>query len=221
MGGSSSLDLPQEVSVWKWIGLTAGAAAVAAMALGCAEQPSAVAAVIGDKTYTVRWPVVTVETAVITGEVTDMKVTERVRQRSDHAVAVATLTGTLKLRNTSADKTVRLVTGKILYIDTQGQPIRLDEARPELTVRFLTSANQRLDPGQEATQFLAVEFPAEVRAKRLGEIRLELVYIPSPYRTETVNVVVSIGEARKPENWFPLESFPIESQSLDGPYIVP
>ncbi len=222
MGGSSSLALYQEMSVSKWIGLTAGAAAVAALALGCAEQPSAAAAVIGDKTYTVRWPVVTVETAVITGEVTNLKVTERVRQGSDHAAAAAQLTGTLKLRNISADQTVRLVTGKIRYIDTQGQPITLDEARPEPTVRFPTSGRDRLDPGQEAIQFLAVEFPAEaLRTQRLGEIRLELAYIPSPYRTETVNVIVSIGEASKPENWYPLESAPIEAQSFDGEYIVP
>jgi hypothetical protein len=212
MGESSNL-------VSKWIGRTAGAAAVAALALGCAEQPSA-AAVIADKTYTVRWPSVAVTAAIITGAVTDMKVTERVRQGSDHATAK--LTGTLKLRNTSADQTVRLVTGKILYIDTQGQPISLDEARPEPSVRFLTAGRDRLDPGQEAIQFLAVEFPAEaLRTQRLGEIRLELAYIPSPYRTETVNVIVSIGEASKPENWFPLESAPIGAQSFDGEYIVP
>jgi hypothetical protein len=214
MGGSSSL-------VSKWIGRTAGAAAVAALALGCAEPPSA-AAVIADKTYTVRWPSVAVTAAIITGAVTDMKVTERVRLGSDLAVTTAKFTGTLTLRNTSADQTVQLVTGKLLYIDTQGRPISLDEARPEPTVRFPTSGRDRLDPGQEAIQFLAVEFPAEaLRTQRLGEIRLELAYIPSPYRTETVNVIVSIGEASKPENWFPLESAPIGAQSFDGDYIVP
>lgn len=206
----------------KWIGRTAGAAAVAALALGCAEQPSATAAVIADKTSTVRRPSVAVTAAVITGEVTDMKVTERVRQGSDRAVTTAKFTGTLKLRNTSGDQTVQLVTGKILYIDTQGRPISLDEARTEPTVRFSTSGRDRLDPGQEAIQFLAVEFPAEaLRTQRLGEIRLELAYIPSPYRTETVNAIVSIGEASKPENWFPLESAPIGAQSFDGEYIVP
>lgn len=210
MGGSSSLH--QKMSVSKWIGRTAGAAAVAALALGCAEQPSAATAVIADTTYIVRWPPVAVTAAIITGVVTDLKVTERVRQGSDHAGATAKLTGTLTLRNTSADQTVRLVTGKILYIDTQGRPISLDEASTEPTVRFPTSGRERLDPGQEAVQFLTVGFPAEaLRTQRLGEIRLELAYIPSPYRTETVNVIVPIG----------LESFPIESQSLDGPYLVP
>ena len=38
------------------------------------------------------------------------------------------------------------------------------------------------DPGQEASQPLDVDFPAEaLKAKKLKEIRLELAYIPSPY----------------------------------------
>jgi hypothetical protein len=39
-----------------------------------------------------------------------------------------------------------------------------------------------------------VEFPAEaLKAKKLKEIRLELAEIPSPYREESVNFIVSIG----------------------------
>jgi len=39
-----------------------------------------------------------------------------------------------------------------------------------------------------------VDFPAEaLKAKKLKEIRLDLAYIPSPYREETVSFVVSIG----------------------------
>ena len=51
-----------------------------------------------------------------------------------------------------------------------------------------------LDPGKEATQTLDVEFPAEaLKAKMLKEIRLELVYIPSPYKEESAKFIVSIG----------------------------
>jgi uncharacterized protein YjbJ (UPF0337 family) len=38
--------------------------------------------------------------------------------------SAAKLTGKLKLTNSSTDQTVRLVGGKILFIDAQGQPIR-------------------------------------------------------------------------------------------------
>ena len=55
-------------------------------------------------------------------------------------------------------------------------------------------AGGRADPGQDTTQVLDVEFPVEaLKAERLKEIRLELAYIPSPFREEVVNFVVSIG----------------------------
>ena len=89
---------------------------------------------------------------------------------------------------------MRLLEGKLLYIDAQGQPIKLEDSRTEPTLKFATYGSERLDPGQEATQTLDVEFPAEaLKARRLKEIRLAFSYIPSPYREETVNFAVSIG----------------------------
>jgi hypothetical protein len=186
----------RETTMSKWIGVTILAAGVA-MTFGCSQGPSGTAAVIEDKTYTVTPASVTVKAGIVTGEVTEMKVTERVEKSSGRVVSPAKLTGTLKLKNTSANQTVRLVAGKILYIDAQGQPIKLEAARPEPTVKFAMYGKEQLDPGQDATQSLDVEFPAEaLKAKKLKEIRLELAYIPSPYREETVNFVVSIGAGK-------------------------
>jgi hypothetical protein len=180
----------------KWMALTILAAGVA-MILGCSQQPSGTAAIIEDKTYTVTPASVTVKAGIVTGEVTELKVMERVEQGSSRVVSPAKLTGTLKLKNTSANETVRLVAGKILYIDAQGQPIKLEESRTEPVVKFATYGSERLDPGQDATQSLDVEFPAEaLKAKKLKEIRLELAYIPSPYREESINFTVSIGAGK-------------------------
>ena len=109
----------------KWMGLTILAAAVAVMAVGCSPQPSGTAAVIEDKTYTVTPASVKVKAGIVTGEVTEMKVTERVEKGSGRVVSPAKLTGTLKLKNSSVNQTVRLVAGKIQYIDAQGQPCLL------------------------------------------------------------------------------------------------
>jgi hypothetical protein len=123
-----------------------------------------------------------------------MKVTERVEQGSGRVISAAKLTAKVVLKNSSANQTVRLVAGTIKYIDVQGQPIKIEETRTEPTLRFATYGSDRLDPGQEATQSLDVDFPAEaLKAKKLKEIRLDLAYIPSPYREETVNFIVSIG----------------------------
>jgi hypothetical protein len=176
-----------------WAGVMMVTTAVAAMTVGCSQQ-SGTAVVIEDKVYTVTPASVTVKAGIVTGEVTEMKVTERVEKGSGRLVSPAKLTGMLKLTNSSKDQAVRLVGGKIQYMDAQGQPIKLGETRTEPTIRFATYGSERLDPGQDATQSVDVDFPAEaLQAKKLKEIRFELAYIPSPYKEEAVNFTVSIG----------------------------
>jgi hypothetical protein len=75
--------------------------------------------------------------------------------------------------------------------------IKLEGDRAEPIVRFTPYGDERLDPGQDTTRILDVEFPVEaLKAERLKEIRLELAYIPSPFREEVVNFVVSIGAGK-------------------------
>ena len=183
---------------WRW-GLGAALVALVAwMIFGPAQQPAAVAAPIEERTYAVTPASVKVKAGIVTGEVAEMKVAERVEQGSDRIVTAAKLTGTLRLKNTSANQTVRLLEGKLRYIDTLGQPIKLEDARSEPIIKFTTyGSSERLDPGQEATQSLDVDFPAEaLKANRLKEIRFEFAYIPSQYREETVNFAVSIGSGK-------------------------
>ncbi|MEX2222464.1 MAG: hypothetical protein WEG40_11770 [Candidatus Rokuibacteriota bacterium] len=151
---------------------------------------------IEDRVYPVTPASMTVKIGIITGEVMELKVIERVEKGSDRIVSPARLTGTLRLENTSSNRTVRLVEGKLRFIDAQGQPIRLESARTDSIVKF-TYGNERLDPGADITRPLDVEFPVEaLEAKKLKEIRLDLSYIPSPFREETVNFVVSIGAGK-------------------------
>ena len=183
----------------KRIGLAVTFALATAAAVtfgGCSPQPSAVAPVISDKVYTVTPDSVKAKVGIVSGELTEMTVTERIEQGSGRVDSPAKLTGKLALKNLSADQTVRLIGGKILYIDAQGQPIMLEEKRTEPTIKVASSygSTERLDPGQDATQALEAEFPVEaLKAKKLKEIRLELSYIPSPFKEEKLNFTVSIG----------------------------
>jgi hypothetical protein len=111
-------------------------AAVAAMALGCAQQQSGPSVVIEDKVYAVTPDSVSVKTGIMTGQVTEMKVTERIEKGSGNVVSPAKLTGKLLLKNSSADQTVRLIEGKIQFIDDQGQPIKVEEKRVAPTFKF-------------------------------------------------------------------------------------
>jgi len=178
----------------KWVGVMMVTLAVLAVTLGCSQQPSGPQVVIEDKVYTVTPASMTVKAGILTGDVKEMKVTERVEKGSGTVVSPAKLTGTIKLTNSSKDQVVRLVTGKILYIDAQGQPIKISETQTEPTIKFATYGAETLDPGKDATQSMDVDFPAEaLKAKKLKEIRLELAYIPSPYKEESVKFTVVIG----------------------------
>ena len=178
---------------WRW-GLGAAVVVIMGwMTFGPAQQPAATAATIDDKTYAVTPATMKLTAGIVTGEVTDMKVTERIEQGSGRVVSPAKLTARIVLKNSSASQTVRLVTGKIQYIDAQGRPITFEDNRADLIVKFSTT-NERLDPGQETTESLDVDFPvAALKANTLKAIRLNLAYVPSPFREDTVNLAVSIG----------------------------
>ena len=181
--------------MWIRTGLTLGSAATAALIAGCSPAPSAVAAVVKDRTYDVTPGLVTVKAGILTGEVTEMKITERVEEGSGRIDSPAKLTGKLELKNTSADQTLRLIGGKISYIDQQGRPIKLEESRVEPTLNFSSyGSTERLDPGQSSTQNVDAAFPAEaLHARNLREIRLDLSYIPSEFKEEKLNFSVSVG----------------------------
>jgi len=171
-------------------------AVFAAMSLGCTPQPASKSAAVNDKVYAVTPAGLTVKGSLLSGALTEMKVVERVEDGSGRIDQPARLTGKLVLTNVSKDQSLNVLGGKLLYIDAQGKPIPLEDKRTEPTLKAANSyGNQeRLDPGQGATQSVEADFPAEaLKLKRLKEIRLELLYIPSTYKQETMNFGVAIG----------------------------
>lgn len=181
-------------TLWRW-GLGAVIVVVMAwMTLSPGTQPAATAAVVQDRTYTVTPATMTLKTGMVTAELTDLKVTERVEEGSGRIVAPAKLTGRIVLKNTSRDQAVRLVTGKLRYVGADGKPVTLEDARTEPVLKFAGSGSDRLDPGQEASEALDVDFPtAALTGAALKTIHLDLAYLPSPYREDTARFSVSIG----------------------------
>lgn len=179
------------------IAMSVIAATIVAASFGCAQKPSVPQAVIEDKIYPVTPNQVQVKAGIITGDVTELKITERVEQGSGRVESPAKLTGKLKLTNSSTDQTVRMLAGKFVYIDEQGQVIKIEEARTEPAIKFASSFNNgsdRLDPGQDASQAVEVDFPAAaLKDKKLKEIRVELAYIPSSYKLQAANFSMSVG----------------------------
>src|SRR4029077_18752072 len=100
---------------------------------------------IEDKAYPVTPASVMVKVGIITGEVIDLKVTERVEKGTGRVVSPAKLTGTLRLENSSSNRTVLLVEARLLFMDVHGQPIKLEAARTETVVKFSQAGDERLD----------------------------------------------------------------------------
>jgi len=177
--------------------VTIALGASCAMLAACTPQAPTAMAAVNDKVYSVTPEAMQVKAGIVTGEVTEMKVTERVEDGTGRVATPAKLTGKLSLKNTSSDQTMRLIGGKISYIDMQGKPIVLEDNRtaPMIQVGGTGySSSDRLDPGQASTHTLDAEFPvAALKAKNLKEVRLELAFIPSQFREETLNFTVSIG----------------------------
>jgi len=173
-------------------------AVFAAVTVGCTPPQAAKSAAINDKVYAVTPADLTVKGPVLSGALTEMKVVERIEDGSGRIDQPARLTGKLVLTNVSKDQSVRLVGGKLLYIDAQGKPIPLEDKRAEPTLKASSQyggGQERLDPGQDATQQVEAEFPvAALQMKHLKEIRLELLYIPSAYKQETMNFGVSVAQ---------------------------
>ena len=71
--------------------------------------------------------------------------------------------------------------------------IKLEDKRTEPTIKFAASSSDRLDPGQEATESLEVDFPASALTGSLKTIHVDLVYIPSAYRQASARFGVAVG----------------------------
>ena len=179
---------------WRARILWCGVGALAASLAACGQKAEQGAAPsVEQKTFSLSPASASVKAAFLMGELQDMKVSEQVEGGTGKMVAPPKLQATLKLKNTSGDQTVRLVAGRVEYQDAKGKPISL--VRKDTGFKFSGYQTERLDPDMEVSQSIEVPFQtAAVTEKSLQNIRLELAYIPEPYKTQTVDVRTSLGK---------------------------
>ncbi len=158
------------------------------------DQAGGTAAQPVEKTFTLTANSAAMKVDFLVGELQGLTITERIDPKTGAVVDSPELRGTLKLKNTSTDQSARLVGGKLLFVDTKGQviPIAKDD-RSDTSFTFNGYEAQRLDPGQETSQAITVPFPkAGLQANDLQTVRLNLTYLPSPYREQTADYAVSL-----------------------------
>lgn len=147
-------------------------------AVGCSQQQQGGAASQGEeKTFAVKPATSELRIGFLTGQLTDLKIVERVNQKTGEVVQAPRLRGTLKLRNATLDQTARLISGSLEFLDAGGKPIPLVASREEPRFTFYAYSADRLDPGKETSRDFDVSFPAAaLDGQRLSDIRAEVTY---------------------------------------------
>ncbi len=180
-------------SVWK---LGWAPVVLALVLAACSQQQgqSAAAPVQPvEKTFTLTPGSSAVKVDFLTGQLQNLTITERLDPKTGKLVDRPELRGTLKLTNGSTDQSARLIKGKLVFLDAKGQAIPLAKDRGDTSFDFSSFDTQRLDPGKETSVAIDVPFPrAGLQANDLQDVRVELTYLPTPYREQAVNVPVAL-----------------------------
>lgn len=169
--------------------------AVAVAAGGCTGSNGTAdnAPKITERTFAVDVGETPVRVGFLSALLTNVSVMERVQEGSGEVVDPPKLRGTLKIKNTSEDRTARLVGGRLRYLGPDGKAIALAAGREAPTFTFY-SYGDRIDPGKETSLSLDVPFPAAaVKDTALGDMQLELTYVPTPFVTEAATIPTTLA----------------------------
>jgi hypothetical protein len=176
------------LKAFRWVVL-AGVVGFAGPSLA-AGGPDAGALPWIEKTIPLRPNITFVKASFLTGEIVGLKVVERIDPGTGLIVGSPMLEATLTVWNDSQDHAAHLLGGKIEYIAAGGTPI----PTANTSFVFTMAPPDRLDPGKTVSHPIEIAFPpAGLRPDALREVRLQLVYLPIPYQTDTVNVPVYLG----------------------------
>jgi hypothetical protein len=135
----------------------------------------------------------TMKVDFLSSQLQELTITERIDPKTKNVVDLPELRGTLKLKNDSKDQSARLLGGRLVFLDAKGQVIPVAKDRGDASFTFSAYETQRLDPGKETSQTIDVPFPrAGLQASEIHSIRLDLNYLPSVYRAQSVDYPVSV-----------------------------
>jgi len=177
------------------LGLMVTLAGVLGFAAGCSQdqQSSQATPRIVEKVVYLKPAKTTVQLSFLSAELSDLHVTERVNADTQEVTYGPRLLGKLKLRNQAEDQTARLVSGEIVYLDRSGAPIKVADARGNTEFTFPSFSTDRLDPGADLSRDIDVPFPASAtNGQGLSELRINLTFLPSPYREAGAAFAVSM-----------------------------
>jgi len=157
--------------------------------LGCSQQQKAEAPKQEQVTKDLVPPKVEVKSQNFLVELSDLKVGMTVDIASKEIVGTPSLKGQAKITNQSKDN-MDIQAATLEYLDKAGKPIafKTGEEIPKISV-FVKA----LKPGESNEGFFDAIIPGmAVNGNTLGKIEINLVYVPSPLKRETLTLAEEI-----------------------------
>ena len=153
--------------------------------LGCSQQQKTEAPKQEQITKDLVPPKAEVKGQAFAVELTDLKVTTTIDVASKEIVDTPNLRGKIKITNGSKDVLdIQAVT--LEYLDEAGKPIPY---KPEEKISKVYPFWKALQPGGMTEGTLDVTIPKNaIKDKSLKKIELNLVYVPSPLKRETLTL---------------------------------
>jgi hypothetical protein len=126
---------------------------------------------------------------MFTLKLSDLKIIKTVNKSTKELTATPSLTGTIKISNNSTN-ILDIKEMTIQYLDSSGNPIPFKSGEKEAPVSLYW---HDIQPGKDSETSLDVKIPmAAVKEKAINKIRSHVVYIPTPLKTETLDVPVKM-----------------------------
>jgi len=153
--------------------------------LGCTKERKAEAPTQEQITKNLVPPKVEIKGPAFLVELTDLKVVTTVNIASKEIIETPSLKGNIKITNKSKDiLDIQAVT--LEYLDEAGKPIPYKSEEKIVKVYPFWKA---LHPEESAEGSLDVTIPANaIKEKPLRKIEVNLVYVPSPLKRETLTL---------------------------------
>jgi hypothetical protein len=151
--------------------------------LGCANDQKSEVPKTEQVTKNLVPPKVEVKGQVFGVEITDLKVSMSINSGSKEILETPNLGGSIKITNKTKD--VLDIQGVTLeYFNEAGNLISFSSGEKVATVKSFWKA---LQPGEVAEGTLDVTIPKKaVMEKALGKVQINVVYVPSPLKRETI-----------------------------------
>ncbi len=123
-------------------------------------------------------------------ELKDLKVQMTVDNASKDILQTPSLSGNLKITNESKDN-MDIQGVSLQYLDEAGKPIAFSSGEKSAKVSLYQNT---IKPGESTEASLSATIPrAALKEKALGNVEINLVYVPSPVRRDTFTVPEKLG----------------------------